>query len=63
MGIDDELLTRNEVMELFKISAPTIYRWGKKGILKPIKIGKKVFYKKSDIEKLLNESYKIPEDN
>ncbi|WP_165974201.1 helix-turn-helix transcriptional regulator [Marinitoga lauensis] len=32
MGFDEELLTRNEVMEIFKISAPTIYRWAKKDI-------------------------------
>ncbi|WP_443146894.1 helix-turn-helix domain-containing protein [Petrotoga sp. 8T1HF07.NaAc.6.1] len=38
-----------------------MYRWSKQGILKPIKIGKKVLFKRADIEKLLNESYKSTE--
>jgi len=58
MGLEDEYLTRKEVMRLLKISESTSFRWQKKGILKPIKIGKKVLFKRADIEKLLNESYK-----
>ncbi|WP_050899193.1 helix-turn-helix domain-containing protein [Marinitoga piezophila] len=61
MGLEDEFLTKKEVAKLLKVSEVTIYRWSKQGILKPIKIGKKVLFKRADIEKLLNESYKSTE--
>ena len=44
-----DLMTRFEVMEYFQISAPTIQRWYKKGLIRKIKIGHKVYFNKSEI--------------
>jgi len=48
-------LNQNEVKNLFRTTKNTIVVWGKKGILNPIKIGGKVYYKTSDIKSLINE--------
>jgi len=49
-------ISRKDVAELLGISLPTIHQWGKQGILKPYKIGNRVRYKQSDIEKTLLDS-------
>lgn len=43
------LLTSEEVMSTLKISDTTLWRWGKCDYLKPIYIGGKKRYRKSDI--------------
>ena len=43
------LLTADETAEFLKVSRVTLWSWAKKGILKPLKIGHKLLYKKSDI--------------
>ncbi len=47
-----DLMTRFEVMEYFNISAPTINRWVKKGTLRKVKVGHKVFFNRSEIEQM-----------
>ena len=49
---DAMLLTVEEAGELLKASRTALWRWEKKGILKPIKIGRSVRYRKSDLEEL-----------
>ena len=49
----DELLTREQVKEILNVSHTTLYHWNNKGILSAIKIGNKVRYRRSDIEKLI----------
>ncbi len=49
-------ISRKDVSELLGISLPTIHEWGKQGILKPYKIGNRVRYRMSDIEKTLLDS-------
>src|SRR5690606_40189605 len=49
---DAILLTVEEAGELLKASRTALWRWEKKGILKPIKIGRSVRYRKSDLEEL-----------
>lgn len=49
----DERLTPNEVVERYKVSKPTLWRWGKAGLLSQTKLGGKRFYLKSEIEKML----------
>ena len=46
----NKLLTRKEVAEIFGVNQSTLWRWQKRGILIPIKIGGKVRYRRSDIE-------------
>ena len=53
---DPKLLSREEVMELFDITAPTIREWSKKGILpKPIRRGRRVYFLKNEIYKVLKD--------
>lgn len=48
-----EYITRREVAQLFKISLVTVHDWTKKGILQAYKIGKRVYFKPSEVEKAL----------
>jgi len=47
-------LTRKEVCDLLKVSAPTLYQWTKSGIVSSHKIGSKVLYKSNEIELALS---------
>lgn len=49
----EQLLSREETMEKFKISSATIWRWKKCGYLVPIKVGSMDRYRLSDINALL----------
>ncbi len=51
-------LSRKEVCELLGISLVTIHEWSKKGILYPYRMGNRIRFKRSDIEKKLQESNK-----
>ena len=45
-----ELMTRNEVVEFFKVDLSTLWNWSKKGKLRAYRIGNRVYYKRSEIE-------------
>lgn len=47
-------LTRKEVCNLLKVTAPTLYQWTKSGIVSSHKIGSRVLYKSNEIELALN---------
>lgn len=49
----NEYLTRNEVKELFKVDLSTIHNWCKSGKLKPLGIGARVYFLRSDLEQSL----------
>lgn len=49
----DEYLTTKEVMALLRVSRITIWRWVKDGILKQTKVGGKLLYPKSELNKML----------
>ena len=51
---EDELLTKQEVKEKFNVSDTTHWLWAKKNYLVPVKIGRKVMYRTSDINRLVN---------
>ena len=51
----DKLMTRNEVAKYFNVSLTTINSWSNKGILKRYRLSTKVYYKKGEIVKTLNE--------
>ena len=49
----NELLTRNEVCEIFKIDLSTLHHWRKKGKIKASGIGGRVYFKRLDVEAAL----------
>ncbi len=49
----DELLTRQQVAEMLGVTLTTLWHYNRKGILPTIKIGNKVRYRRSDVEKAL----------
>lgn len=49
---DNSLITKKDVMIGFKISHTTLWKWEKTGYLVPVKIGKRIYYRKSDIERI-----------
>lgn len=51
---DDVLLTKKEVMEKLGVSSTTLWNWENDRYLLPVKIGRKIFYRLSDINKLLD---------
>ena len=55
-------LNRFEVVELLKISLPTLGNWTKEGILQSYRIGKRVLYRvdevNSSLQKVRNLKYK-----
>jgi len=53
--LEDELLTRQEVANLLKIDLSTLHHWTKSGILTKYGIGKRVYYKKSEINEAIVE--------
>ncbi len=48
-----ELITREEVKDLFKVNYSTINAWSNSGKLKRHGIGNRVYYKRSEIEESL----------
>lgn len=48
------LLTPEEVASKYRISKVTLWRWAKDGLLKPIKMGRKSFYRLVDIERVFD---------
>ncbi|KFF75993.1 hypothetical protein HX13_01155 [Chryseobacterium sp. P1-3] len=51
--LQKELLTREETAIFFDVDLSTLHNWKKKGILLPVGIGGRVYYRMSDIEKAL----------
>ena len=47
--VNDELMSRRDVAQLFRCSPMTIIRWEEAGILTPVKLGKLVRYRRVDI--------------
>ena len=52
---NEGLLTNKDLQKIFDITLVTIHNWRKRGILKAITIGGRVYYKKSDIDELINQ--------
>ena len=48
-------LSNDEVAAKLGVSLNTLWRWGRDGYLKPFKVGKRVFYKSSDVEALMQQ--------
>ncbi len=48
----EDYLTVNEVCKILGVTKPTLWRWAKMNYLVPTKVGKKNFYKASEIDSL-----------
>lgn len=46
-------MSRNEVAAKLCVSAQTLWRWSRDGYLVPKKIGRRVLYLKSDVERII----------
>lgn len=48
----DDMITKKDVMDGFGVTHTTLWKWEKKGYLTPVRVGKKVYYKRADLERL-----------
>ena len=46
---NDELLTRKEVAAYFRVSYVTVDAWSKNGLINPMRMGNRVYFKKQHI--------------
>jgi|TARA_R110000764_G_scaffold234517_1_gene328405 hypothetical protein len=46
----NDYLTRKEVSEMLKIDISSVHNWSKRGILKPLQIGNRIYFKLQDVE-------------
>ena len=53
-----ELLTTREVAKLLRVNASTVYRWRQDGILRGIKVGKTVRFRRAEVLALLEPEEK-----
>lgn len=51
-------LTRAQARRELNVSLSTLWHWEKSGYLIPVKVGRKVLYRASDIERMLNRKQK-----
>ncbi|WP_221406944.1 helix-turn-helix domain-containing protein [Elizabethkingia meningoseptica] len=52
---EKEVYTRDETAKLLDVSLTTLFHWNNQGILKAKKIGKRVYYSKTDVQAHLNQ--------
>jgi hypothetical protein len=46
----NDYLSRKEVSEMLKIDISSVHNWSKRGILKPLQIGNRIYFKLQDVE-------------
>jgi hypothetical protein len=51
---ENDFLTREETAKLLKVSTTTLFLWNRDSILKANKIGRRVYYSKSEVYNKLN---------
>ena len=51
----EKLLTKKEVMEKFNVCHTTLWNWARNKYLIPVKIGRKVCYRQTDVERVILE--------
>lgn len=52
---DDELLTREQTADFLQVDVSTLYLWAKKGKIKPYGIGKRRYFKRSELIECLTQ--------
>ena len=53
---NSDIISRKEVCEILQVSLPTLHNWNKSGILKNSRIGRRVYYLKSEVLEKLNSA-------
>ncbi len=53
---EKDFLTRHETAKLFKVSLPTVHLWQENGILKVYKMGRRSYFKYSELLETLYNS-------
>lgn len=48
-----ELLTADEVAQIFRVAPATVYRWGQDGTLDEIRVASTIRFRRADVEALL----------
>jgi predicted site-specific integrase-resolvase len=56
----EDLMKASDIAEMFDISTRTVHRWCEAGYIHPTKIGKLKYFKKSEIDNLINGSSNEP---
>ena len=59
---NDGLLDSKQVMELLNVKYETLWRWSKSGYLPCVKIGRRNYYRREDVEEILGKREKKDED-
>lgn len=49
---EDRILTRKEAAKMLSVDISTLWRWEKEGHLLPSRIGKRIYYKYSEIQRI-----------
>ena len=49
----EKLLTKQEVMHKFGVCHTTLWNWARTNVLVPVKVGRKIHYRLSDVQKVL----------
>ncbi|HMH31527.1 MAG TPA: helix-turn-helix domain-containing protein [Puia sp.] len=55
----DRLLDKQDILMRMHISSRTLQTWRTKGMLPYCRIGKKIYYRESDLEKLLSRNFRF----
>jgi hypothetical protein len=53
---ENDLLSRKETADFFKVSLVSIHSWMKDGIIKPYKVGNRTYFKKSELINVVESS-------
>jgi len=56
-GDGAEYLTRKQVSEILHLSLPRLHRYENAGILRPSRVGRRVLYRRTDIEQVMKGGY------
>ena len=51
---DIELITKQDVIDKLHVSSTTLWIWEKRKYLVPVKIGRRIFYKRRDVNNLMD---------
>lgn len=53
---ENDLLSRKETADFFKVSLVSVHAWVKDGIIKPYKVGNRTYFKKSELINVVESS-------